>query len=134
MPDTVVTVSGNLTADAEIRFTQSGASVCNFTVASTPRTYNSSTKEYEDGETIFWKVVAWKNLADGAAELGKGTAVMVTGKVQQKSYTTREGDKRTYLEITADDIGKSVRVRGQSQARRAPADDPWGRGSDEPPF
>ena len=125
MADATLTITGNLTAAPDIRFTSNGKSVSNFSVASTPRVKVNGS--WEDGETIFMRVTAWDKTADAAAELQKGEQVIVTGRLYQRSYT-KDGDKKTYLEVTADTIGRVVRAKASS----APANDPWG--SAEPPF
>ncbi|HTJ71331.1 MAG TPA: single-stranded DNA-binding protein [Actinospica sp.] len=111
MPLNTTTISGNLTNDPELRFTPSGTSVANFTVASTDRVYDRSTSEWKDGSTLFMNCFAWKNSgAENIAEsLTKGAGVMVTGKLRQRSYTTRDGEKRTVIELEVEEIGPSLR-------------------------
>nr|WTB07415.1 single-stranded DNA-binding protein [Streptomyces antimycoticus] len=162
--ETVITAQGNLTADPELRFTPAGHAVAQFTVASTPRTFDKSANEWKDGDPLFLRCSAWRQLAENVAEsLTRGAAVIVVGRLKQRSYEDREGVKRTVYEVEAENVGPSLarataRVEktnrnGQQQAqqggwngqqqgeRNAPADDPWGtngqqqRGySDEPPF
>ena len=163
--DTVITVIGNLTADPELRFTASGAAVASFTIASTPRTFDRSTNEWKDGEALFLRCSLWRQAAENAAEsLTKGMRVIAQGRLQQRSYETREGEKRTVIELQVDEIGPSLKYasakvnrsqRGSSGGgfgasggdnfggqSGAPADDPWGSAppasgggfSDEPPF
>jgi single-strand DNA-binding protein len=108
--ETVITVVGNLTDDPELRFTPSGAAVANFTVASTPRTMNRQTQQWEDGDTLFMRCSAWRQLAENLAEsLNRGNRVVVTGRLKQRSYETREGEKRTVVELDVDEIGPSLK-------------------------
>jgi single-strand DNA-binding protein len=108
--DTVVTVVGNLTADPELRFTPSGAAVASFTVASTPRTFDKQTNEWKDGEALFLRCSAWRQMAENVAEtLQRGFRVIVQGRLVQRSYETREGEKRTVVEMQVDEIGPSLR-------------------------
>ena len=108
--DTVITVVGNLTADPELRFTPSGAAVANFTVASTPRTFDKNTNEWKDGEALFLRCSVWRQAAENVAEsLTRGTAVIVQGRLKQRSYETKEGEKRTVYELDVDEIGPSLR-------------------------
>src|SRR5690606_1322743 len=98
--ETTITVVGNLTADPELRFTPSGAAVANLTVASTPRTYDKQTSEWKDGEALFVRCNLWRQAAENAAEtLTKGMRVIVQGRLQQRSYETKEGEKRTVIEL-----------------------------------
>ncbi|CAM3287630.1 single-stranded DNA-binding protein [Tsukamurella hominis] len=108
--DTIITVIGNLTADPELRFTPSGAAVANFTVASTPRTFDRNTNEWKDGEALFLRCNIWREAAENVAEsLTKGTRVIVSGRLKQRSYDDREGNKRTVVELEVDEIGPSLR-------------------------
>ena len=108
--DTVITVVGNLTADPELRFTPAGAAVANFTVASTPRTFDRQSNEWKDGETLFLRCSIWREAAESVAEsLTKGTRVIVQGRLSQRSYETREGEKRTVYELQVDEVGPSLR-------------------------
>ncbi|MCW2680316.1 MAG: ssb [Frankiales bacterium] len=108
--DTVITVVGNLTADPELRFTPSGAAVANFTVASTPRTFDKNTNEWKDGEALFLRCSVWRQAAENVAEsLSRGTAVIVQGRLKQRSYETKEGEKRTVYELDVDEIGPSLK-------------------------
>jgi single-strand DNA-binding protein len=157
--ETVITVIGNLTSDPELRFTPSGAAVASFTVASTPRTLDKATNEWKDGEALFLRCSIWRQAAENVAEsLQKGMRVIVSGRLQQRSYETKEGEKRTVIELQVDEIGPSLKyatakvnrtTRGggpsSSGGFGAPADDPWaasaapassggGWGTDEPPF
>ncbi|MDI2130451.1 single-stranded DNA-binding protein [Yinghuangia seranimata] len=108
--DTVITVVGNLTADPELRFTPSGAAVANFTVASTPRTFDRQTNEWKDGEALFLRCSIWRQAAENVAEsLQKGMQVIVQGRLKQRSYETKEGEKRTTYELEVDEIGPSLK-------------------------
>ncbi|WP_017933520.1 single-stranded DNA-binding protein [Nocardioides sp. Iso805N] len=107
--ETVITVIGNLTDDPELRFTPSGAAVANFTVASTPRTLNRQTQQWEDGETLFLRCSIWRQAAENVAEsLTRGTRVIVQGRLKARSYETREGEKRTVTELEVDEVGPSL--------------------------
>ncbi|NLE72202.1 MAG: single-stranded DNA-binding protein [Actinomycetales bacterium] len=153
--DTVITVVGNLTGDPELRFTPSGAAVANFTVASTPRTFDRQTNEWKDGETLFLRCSIWREAAENVAEsLTKGMRVIVQGRLVQRSYETREGEKRTVVELQVDEIGPSLRYASAKVTRTQRSggggfggggagggfdNDPWatpapGGASDEPPF
>jgi len=162
--ETVITVVGNLTADPELRFTPSGAAVASFTVASTPRSFDKNSNEWKDGDALFLRCSIWRQAAENVAEsLQRGMRVVVTGRLKQRSFETREGEKRTVIELDVDEVGPSLRYatakvnrtqRGSSGGGfgadnsgggSAPADDPWassgpaaassgGGFSDEPPF
>lgn len=108
--ETVITVIGNLTSDPELRFTGAGAAVANFTVASTPRTFDRQSNEWKDGETLFLRCSVWREAAENAAEsLAKGMRVIVTGRLRSRSYETKEGEKRTVIELEVDEVGPSLR-------------------------
>ncbi|WP_420749648.1 single-stranded DNA-binding protein [Rhodococcus sp. O3] len=108
--DTVITVVGNLTADPELRFTPAGAAVANFTVASTPRVFDRQSNEWKDGEALFLRCNIWREAAENVAEsLTRGSRVIVQGRLKQRSYETREGEKRTVVELEVDEIGPSLR-------------------------
>jgi single-strand DNA-binding protein len=108
--DTIITVVGNLTADPELRFTPSGAAVANFTVASTPRMFDRQSNEWKDGEALFMRCNVWRQAAENVAEsLTRGARVVVTGRLKQRSFETREGEKRTVVELEVDEIGPSLR-------------------------
>jgi single-strand DNA-binding protein len=108
--DTVITVVGNLTADPELRFTPSGAAVANFTVASTPRTFDRQSGEWKDGEALFLRCNIWRQAAENVAEtLTRGARVIVQGRLKQRSFETREGEKRTVVELDVDEVGPSLR-------------------------
>ena len=135
--ETVITVIGNLTGDPELRFTPSGAAVANFTVASTPRTFDRQSNEWKDGDTLFMRCSIWREAAENVAEsLTKGTRVIVQGRLVQRSYETREGEKRTVVELQVDEVGPSLRnatAKVNKTARQGggggfgggPANDPW---------
>jgi single-strand DNA-binding protein len=108
--ETVITVVGNITDDPELRFTPSGAAVANFTVASTPRTLNKQTNEWEDGEALFLRCSIWRQAAENVAEsLQKGARVIIQGRLKARTWETREGEKRTSFEVDVDEIGPSLR-------------------------
>src|SRR5690349_8668647 len=108
--DTVITIIGNLTGDPELRFTPSGAAVANFTVASTPRAFDRQSNEWKDGETLFMRCSVWRDAAENVAEsLQRGTRVIVSGRLKSRSYETKEGEKRTVVEMDVDEIGPSLR-------------------------
>ncbi|MEV2221532.1 MULTISPECIES: single-stranded DNA-binding protein [Nocardia] len=108
--DTVITVIGNLTADPELRFTPAGAAVANFTVASTPRVFDRNSNEWKDGEALFLRCNIWREAAENVAEsLTRGARVIVSGRLKQRSYETREGEKRTVVELEVDEVGPSLR-------------------------
>ncbi len=108
--DTVITIIGNLTADPELRFTPSGAAVANFTVASTPRTFDRQTNEWKDSETLFMRCSVWRDAAENVAEsLQRGARVIASGRLKSRSYETKEGEKRTVVEMDVDEIGPSLR-------------------------
>jgi single-strand DNA-binding protein len=108
--ETPITVVGNLTADPELRFTPSGAAVANFTVASTPRTFDKQTNDWKDGEALFLNCSVWRQAAENAAEsLTRGMRVIVSGRLKARSYETREGEKRTVFEIDVDEVGPSMK-------------------------
>ena len=155
--DVNVTIVGNLTNDPELRFTPSGAAVASFTVASTPRILDKTTNEWKDGDALFMRCSVWRQYAENVAEsLAKGSRVIVTGRLKQRSYETREGEKRTVVEMDVDEVGPALKyatakvskvARGgggfgeAGGASAGPAsDDPWasgpsgGAGFDEPPF
>lgn len=108
--ETVITIVGNLTADPELRFTPSGAAVANFTVASTPRTFNRQSNQWEDGEALFMRCAVWREAAENVAEsLTRGARVLVQGRLKQRSFETKEGERRTVVEMDVDEIGPSLR-------------------------
>jgi single-strand DNA-binding protein len=148
--ETIITVIGNLTADPELRFTPSGAAVANWTVASTPRTFDKASNEWKDGDTLFLRCSIWREAAEAVAEsLTKGMRVIVTGALVQRSYD-KDGDKRTVYELRADEVGPSLKYATAKVTRTqrtggdnrpnggSGAPDPWatpaGGFSDTPPF
>lgn len=146
--ETTITVIGNLTSDPELRFTPSGSAVANFTIASTPRTFDRQSNEWKDGETLFLRAGVWREAAENVAEsLTKGMRVIVTGRLKSRSYETKEGEKRTVIELEVDEIGPSLRYanakvnrtqrstqggqgngyqgNGNPQPQAGSQDDPW---------
>ena len=116
--ETVITVIGNLTGDPELRFTPSGAAVANFTVASTPRQFDRQANEFKDGDTLFMRCSIWREAAENVAEsLTKGMRVIASGRLVQRSYETREGEKRTVVELQVDEIGPSLRYASAKVTR-----------------
>jgi len=108
--DTVITIIGNLTADPELRFTPSGAPVANFTVASTPRQFDRQANEWKDGETLFMRCSVWRDQAENVSEsIQRGTRVIVSGRLKSRSYETKEGEKRTTVELDVEEIGASLK-------------------------
>lgn len=158
--ETVITVVGNLTADPEMRTTSAGAQVASFTIASTPRSWNRSTNQFEDGQALFMRCSAWRDLATHCAQsLAKGMRVIAQGRLQQRSYQANDGSNRTVIELQVDEIGPSLRYataqvqkmqsggyqgnangggyqqpQQAQQQSQAPADDPWGAPAGEPDF
>lgn len=145
--DTVITVVGNLTDDPELRFTPSGAPVSNFTVASTPRSFDKESQEWRDGESMFLRCSIWRQYAENVAEsLRKGDRVIVQGRLKQRSYETSEGEKRTVFELDVEEIGpalrfrtvkhgeRTTRSRGEDRGSDSYAPTSAGSSSDEPPF
>lgn len=119
--DTVITVVGNLTGDPNLRYTQSGAAVADFTVASTPRTYDRNSGQFKDGETLFLRCSVWRDYAENVAEsLSKGMQVIVQGRLVQRSYTPRDGgEQRTVFELQVDEVGPTLRW-AKAQVQRTP--------------
>ncbi|HEY3718223.1 MAG TPA: single-stranded DNA-binding protein [Jatrophihabitantaceae bacterium] len=161
--ETTITVVGNLTADPELRFTPSGAAVASFTIASTPRTFDRTSNEWKDGDALFMRCSIWRQAAENVAEsLQRGMRVVASGRLKQRSFETREGEKRTVVEMDVDEVGPSLRYATAKVNRTQrgsttgggfgasgsgsgnggggqPADDPWGSAppagsTDEPPF
>jgi single-strand DNA-binding protein len=140
--ETTITVIGNLTSDPELRFTPSGSAVANFTIASTPRSFDRQSNEWKDGETLFLRASVWREAAENVAEsLTKGTRVVAQGRLKSRSYETKEGEKRTVIEFEIDEIGPSLtyasakvtrKEKGQGQQRpaayagNAPQQGGWG--------
>jgi single-strand DNA-binding protein len=118
--ETTITLVGNLTADPELRFTPSGAAVANFTVASTPRTFDRQTNEWRDGDAMFLNCAVWRQAAENVAEsLQKGMRVIVQGRLRSRSYETREGERRTVFEIDVDEIGPALKYATAKVSRNA---------------
>jgi single-strand DNA-binding protein len=154
--ETTITLIGNLTADPELRFTPSGAAVASFTVASTPRMFDRTTGEWKDGDSLFMRCNIWRQAAENVAEsLTRGSRVLVSGRLRQRSFETREGEKRTVVELEVDEVGPSLRYAtakvnkvsrgsggGGYGSSTSSGDDPWGSAQpaapspvdDEPPF
>jgi single-strand DNA-binding protein len=143
-----INMVGNLVADPELRFTPSGVAAASVRIAVTPRMRDNSTGEWKDGETVWLSGTVWRQYAENVAEsLTKGTRVIVIGRLKQRSYETREGEKRTVYEVEIDDIGPALRyatakIQKASRSAGPPAAtttqtgprDPWGGAVDEPPF
>jgi single-strand DNA-binding protein len=158
--ETVITIVGNLTADPEIRTLSNGGTVANFTIASTPRVYNSQANQWEDGQALFLRCSAWRDLASHCAQtLRKGMRVIAQGRLQQRSYQAQDGSNRTVIELQVDEIGPSLKYataqvqkmqsgsyqggnanggypqpQEPQQQSQAPADNPWGAPAGEPDF
>ncbi|CAN5538786.1 single-stranded DNA-binding protein [soil metagenome] len=139
--ETIITVVGNLTADPELRYTQNGLAVANFTIASTPRTFDRQANDWKDGDALFLRASCWREFAEHVAgSLTKGSRVVATGRLKQRSYETKEGEKRTSIELEVDEIGPSLRYAtaqvtraaggaagtgGGGRTQGAVADEPW---------
>ena len=120
--ETVITVVGNLTADPELRYTQSGLAVANFTIASTPRNFDRASNEWKDGEALFLRASCWREFAEHvASSLTKGSRVIAQGRLKQRSYDDRDGNKRTAIELEIDEIGPSLRYATAAITRTASA-------------
>lgn len=148
--DTPITLVGNLVDDPGLRFTPSGTAVANFRVASTPRTFDKTTNEWKDGESLFLTCNVWRQAAENVAEsLVKGARVIVTGRLKQRGWEDKEGNKRTAYEVDVDDVGPSLKnatakvnktarsgASGSYAGKAAPANDPWSVGPTDidPPF
>lgn len=127
--ETVITVTGNLTNDPELRFTPSGSAVANFTIASTPRTFDRQANDWKDGETLFLRASVWREAAENVAEtLTKGMRVVAQGRLKSRSYDTKEGEKRTVMELEVDEIGPSLRYASAKVTRNARRDNGGGNG------
>ncbi|MBW1639262.1 single-stranded DNA-binding protein [Microbacterium resistens] len=121
--ETIITVVGNLTADPELRYTQNGLPVANFTIASTPRTFDKATNSYKDGDALFLRASVWREFAEHVAgSLTKGMRVVAQGRLRQRSYQDREGNNRTAIELEVDEIGPSLRYATAQVTRAARAD------------
>lgn len=158
--ETVITVVGNLTADPEMRTTRNGSTVANFSIAATPRVFDKQSNQWVDGDALFLRCTAWRDLAEHCAQtLRKGMRVIAQGRLQQRSYQAQDGSNRTVIELQVDEIGPSLKYAtaqvqkmqsggyqgnanggGYSQPQQAqqqsqtPADDPWGAPAGEPDF
>ena len=135
--ETVITIVGYLTADPELRFTPSDAAVANFTVASTPRAFDRQSNEWKDGETLFMRCSVWRDAAENVAEsLSRGMRVIVTGRLKGRSFETKEGEKRTVIEMEVDEVGLSLRHASAKVTKARPVADPWATSTPvtEPPF
>ena len=120
--ETIITVVGNLTADPEIRTTGNGASVASFTIASTPRTWNRNSNQFEDGQALFMRCSAWRDMAEHCAQsLSKGMRVIAQGRLQQRSYQAQDGSQRTVVEMQVDEIGPSLRYATAQVTRTSSA-------------
>lgn len=116
--ETQITVIGNLTADPELRFTPAGAAVANFTIASTPREFDRQANEWKDGEALFLRCSVWRESAENVAEtLAKGMRVIAQGRLRSRSYDTKEGERRTVMELEVDEIGPSLRFASATVTR-----------------
>lgn len=158
--ETVITIIGNLTADPEMRTTRNGSTVANFSIAATPRVFDKQSNQWVDGDALFLRCSAWRDLATHCAQsLSKGMRVIAQGRLQQRSYQAQDGSNRTVIELQVDEIGPSLKYataqvqkmqsgsyqggnanggyqqpqQAQQQAQ-APADDPWGAPAGEPDF
>lgn len=158
--ETVITIIGNLTADPEMRTTRNGSTVANFSIAATPRVFDKQSNQWVDGDALFLRCSAWRDLATHCAQsLAKGMRVIAQGRLQQRSYQAQDGSNRTVIEMTVDEIGPSLRYataqvqkmqsggyqgnangggyqqpQQAQQQSQAPADDPWGAPAGEPDF
>jgi len=122
--ETVITVVGNLTSDPELRYTQGGLAVANFTIASTPRNFDRASNDWKDGEALFLRASVWREFAEHVAgSLTKGSRVIATGRLKQRSYETKEGEKRTSIELEIDEIGPSLRYATAQVTRAASSRD-----------
>lgn len=141
--ETVITVVGNLTADPELRYTQSGKAVANMTIASTPRNFDRQSNEWKDGDPLFLRSSVWGEFAENVAgSLTKGARVIAQGRLKQRSYETKEGEKRTSYELDIDEIGPSLRYAtasvtragqgARSQQQTQQQEDVWGANDDTP--
>ena len=127
--ETVITVVGNLTSDPELRYTQNGLAVANFTIASTPRNFDRASNDWKDGEALFLRASVWREFAEHVAgSLTKGSRVIATGRLKQRSYETKEGEKRTSIELEVDEIGPSLRYATAQVTRAASSRDGAPRG------
>lgn len=129
--ETIITVVGNLTADPELRYTQNGVAVANFTIASTPRLLDRQSGEWKDGDALFMRASVWREFAEHvASSLTKGARVVATGRLRQRSYETKEGEKRTSIELEVDEVGPSLRY-ATAQIQRQSSGGPKAAGAVE---
>lgn len=129
--ETTITVIGNLTNDPELRFTPSGSAVANFTIASTPRTFDRQSNEWKDGETLFLRASVWREASENVAEsLTKGMRVIVSGRLKSRSYDTKEGENRTVIELEVDEIGPSLKY-ANAKVNRTQRQNPAGQGGNQ---
>jgi single-strand DNA-binding protein len=127
--ETIITVVGNLTSDPELRYTQNGLAVANFTIASTPRTFDKASNDWKDGDALFLRASVWRDFAEHVAgSLTKGSRVVATGRLRQRSYETKEGEKRTSIELEIDEIGPSLRYATAQVTRTSSSRDSGSRG------
>jgi single-strand DNA-binding protein len=125
--ETIITVVGNLTADPELRYTQNGVAVANFTIASTPRVYDRQSNEWKDGEPLFMRASVWREFAEHvASSLTKGARVVATGRLRQRAYETKEGEKRTSIELEVDEVGPSLKYATAAVQRQSGGGKPAG--------
>lgn len=158
--ETVITIVGNLTADPELRTTRNGGTVANFSIAATPRVFDKQSNQWVDGDALFLRCTAWRDMAEHCANsLAKGMRVIAQGRLQQRSYQAQDGSNRTVIELQVDEIGPSLKYataqvqkmqsgsyqggnanggyqqpQQPQQQSQAPADDPWGAPAGEPDF
>lgn len=159
--ETVIAIIGNLTADPELRTTRNGGAVANFSIAATPRVFDKQSNQWVDGDALFLRCTAWRDLATHCAQsLAKGMRVIAQGRLQQRSYQSQDGSNRTVIELQVDEIGPSLKYataqvqkmqsggyqggnangggyqqpQQAQQQSQAPADDPWGAPAGEPDF
>ncbi|MFD2489084.1 single-stranded DNA-binding protein [Amycolatopsis jiangsuensis] len=146
--ETLIDITGNLTSDPELRFTPTGAAVANFTIASTPRTLDKASGEWKDGDALFLRCTCWRQMAENVAEsLTRGTRVWAKGRLKQRSFETKEGEKRTVVELDVDEVGPSLRYATAKISKTTrtgpdastPPGDGWMTGApvtagDAPPF
>jgi single-strand DNA-binding protein len=126
--ETIITIVGNLTSDPELRYTQQGTPVANFTIASTERRLNRETGKWDDGDALFLRSSVWREFAEHVANsLSKGTRVVATGRLKQRSYVSKEGEKRTAFELEIDEIGPSLRYAIADVRRMTKQEDPRGQ-------
>lgn len=135
--ETTITIIGNLTTDPELRFTSTGTAVANFTVASTPRTFDRQSNEWKDGEPLFLRCTAWRQAAENVAEsLNRGARVLVSGRLRQRSFETKDGEHRTVVELDVEEIGPSLKFATatvKKATRTSAADEQWAAAAEPTP-